>query len=184
MRNRYCILVTIICIVIMASVVSAQTRRHNFGLGFAVMESKPNLIFSFTATPSLTLEPTLFLGAMNRQDDTQWHIAPGIGILHQSRTQEKLRPLVGVRFGADILRIKIPEYTYGYISSSRSETYVDIVFGPVFGARYYFSDNFAVSGEFQISFVDTDSKGSAEIDRVSNAFYATTSELLAVYLYF
>jgi hypothetical protein len=74
--------------------------------------------------------------------------------------------------------------TYGYISSSRSETYVDIVFGPVFGARYYFSDNFAVSGEFQISFVDTDSKGSAEIDRVSNAFYATTSELLAVYLYF
>ena len=84
----------------------------------------------------------------------------------------------------EILKITAPEYNNGYISLNRSETYVDIVFGPVFGARYYFSDNFAVSGEFQISFVDTDSKGSAEIDRIGNAFYTTTSQLLAVYLYF
>jgi hypothetical protein len=184
MRERYGIVLLTLLIVLTTSVVSAQPPSDKSGMGLTVEGAKPGFIFSFNAGSSMVLEPSLFLGVASRDDNTQWHIVPGIGILNRFRQGEDLQPLVGVRFGADILTLNVTSLDYMYFPTVTRETYVDILFGPVFGARYFFSDNFAVSGEFQIAMVDTDSSRPAEADRFSDTFYITTTQLLAVYLYF
>lgn len=184
MRNRYGTAFLTLLILTTASVVLAQPPSNKIGMGLTVEGAKPGFILSFNAGSSLVLEPSLFLGVASRDDNTQWHIIPGIGILNRSRPGEDLQLLVGVRVAADILSMNVAGSNYAYYSAVTRETYVDILFGPVFGARYFFSDKFAISGEFQIAMVDTDSSRPAEADRFSDTFYITTTQLLAVYLYF
>jgi hypothetical protein len=188
MRNCHCIMFGILLILVAASPACAQHHPGKFGMGLTVSGSAPGFIFSLRALPSLLCEPTFSLDLLNADQHNQRRFDPGLGILYQFRQGNDLRPIAGVRFGFHILRTQLifydpyPQYSPYYYG--RMVTYTDFFCGPVFGARYYLSDNFAVSGEFQVTALFYDKGNAPSDDRGVGDMTVSTSQLLALYLYF
>ena len=125
----------------------------------------------------------------NWHDSRERYFSPGLGVLYQFRQDEGFRLHAGARFGLDISRrvFHLTEFDYDYpypIERTERVTYTDVFAGPVFGARYYLSDNFAVSGEFQVEAIFYDLGVSEEDYRNVGNLSISTAQVLAVYLYF
>ncbi len=187
MRKRYGIVILTLLILLTATVVSAQPQSGKFGIGVTISDSAAGIIFSL-ASSHFMLEPTFSMQLSNQDSQNRRFFFPGIGLLYQFHPQSDLRPVVGVRFGLNILRtyVTIPYYydpPYTYYLSER-DTYVDVIVGPVFGARYYLSDNFAVSGEFKMMATFYDKGDIRGYHRNTYDLSVATSQFMAVYFYF
>ncbi len=188
MRHRYGIVIMTLIILVATSTAYAQHHPGKFGIGLTVNGSDPGFVFSIGVSPSFLLEPTFFAKLQNIDESNPRQFDPGMGLLYQFRQHGDLRPLVGVRFGLNILRnvLAIPVYynpPYIYYSSER-QTYVDVTVGPIFAARYFLSDNFAVSGEFQVIATFYDKGDLPAYHRNIGELSIATSQLLAAYFYF
>jgi hypothetical protein len=188
MRNRQCIIIMVLFIFFAAPLTWAQHHPGKVGMGLTVNGSEPGFILSFRVSPSVTVEPTFSMNMLNQDSGNQRQFTPGIGLLYQLRQLGDLRPLVGARVGLNILRTTVyVSYYSGFPNEfdvPKWDKYVDVSVGPVFGGRYYFSDHFAVSGEFQVKAIFYDRGVSGEDYRGVGKLSISTCQLLAAYLYF
>jgi hypothetical protein len=186
MRDHHCFAFAVATILISASTVCAQSNPGIFGVGMTVNGSDPGFVFSINVLPTLAIEPTFSMVLLNNDGHNQRQFMPGIGLLYQFLPESDLRPLVGARVRLSILRSDVLYYdsyydTYRY---GPRNTYTDVSVGPVFGARYYFSDNLAVSGEFQVTATFFDKGDYPWAYRNIGELTVSTSQLLAAYFYF
>lgn len=192
MRKQWTIAIMVLTISITAAAVCAQHHPGEFGIGLSISGSTPGFILSISSSSSpLTIEPTFSMQITDNQGRNERYFSPGIGMLYQFQQEDDFRLHAGVRCGLDISRrafsvIVYDEVFHMYPSEIIvNEIYTDIILGPVFGGRYYFSDNFALSGEFQVKAVFFDKQTRSWEDyRDAGELSISTSQVLAVYLYF
>ena len=139
----------------------SQNRSNNFG--FVVMEdfdSTPlNYGFSYWTNDNFSLE---LIGGYERieiEDNSGSSVNIGIGALYHFG-QNDLTPFVGFRF------------QYANLSGG-DETYEDFVYGPVFGAEYFFSESITLAGEFQFNIINTDKDYSVTGNVADSIIYRT-----------
>lgn len=187
MRNLRIIAIMILVMSVAASTVCAQHHPGKFGMGLIVNGSTPGFILSLSSSHWI-LEPTFSMEMLNRDARNRRQFMPGMGMLYQFRGQSDVRPFIGARFEVNFLRttFDIPVFynQMFMLYESVKEEFIDVFVGPVFGARYFLSDHFAVSGEFQVMAAFYD-KGDLPQDHRNLAELAvSTSQLLAAYFYF
>lgn len=146
--------------------------KGDFGIGLTVTESSPAFVARIWTGDSFSLEPHISFAHISPNNSggiTRW--GPGLGIINHWRTGQELRPFFGARGELDIL-------------AGGPEKYVDVAVGPVFGAEYFLSDDFSVTGEYQLVFLFTDDVLSPSLNLQPSSTYINSVQLLGVTFYF
>jgi hypothetical protein len=163
--------IVLFSLLLIAGTTLAGGEAGKFGIGFAVTESTPTFMGCLWVSNSFTLEPSFAFSTFSLDADHKaTQLSPGFGISLHMRKGEDTRPFVGLRFMYSMLR-----------TSGRN--YSDLYIGPAFGITHYFSNQFAVSGEYQINLISTDEYYSPS-QLTPGATYVQSASLLRVHFYF
>ncbi len=170
MRLIQKILVFIILLgTVTATNVFAGGNAGQVGIGFTVAESSPVFIFHYWASEKLTISPEISVNHLSDPSIIRTNF--GLTLASHSRPAESFRPFFGVGFNYDV-------------ATSDGNSVADLYIGPLFGAEYFFSDNFSVSGAYQVAVIITDDVASPSIMLRAGTTYITTAQLLTVQYYF
>jgi hypothetical protein len=163
--------VVLMSLLLIAGTVLAGGEKGNFGLGFSVTESTPTFSGIFWISNSLTLEPSFAFSTFSLDADHKaTQLSPGFGISFHMCHGKDTRPFAGLRFMYNMLL-------------SNSENYSDLYLGSAFGISQYLSNQFAVSGEYQINLISTDDYYSPS-QLTPGATYVQSASFVRVHFYF
>lgn len=129
----------------------------------------PTFTFRYWSSETFTVEPSfgfVYIGHNHRDDEAR--LVPGLGLAYHLRPNTNMRPYIAFRLGLDM--------------EVNGEARTDVILGPAFGAEYFFSDRFSISGEYRIAVVLTD-EDSSPSPLASDATYIITFQLLSLHFY-
>lgn len=165
--KRFLIACLIVC-AISASSISAGGNSGQFGIGFTVTESTPSFILHYWISDKFTISPDFSVSKITDPSFTRFNY--GVTLAIHTRPGQSFRPFFGAAFNNDVI-------------SFSDNTFSDIYFGPMFGAEYFFSDNFSITGMYQVQFILTDDLLSPS-NLQPGTTYISTAQLLTVQYYF
>jgi len=130
----------------------------------------PTFTFRYWSSETFTIEPSfgVIYIAYNHGIDKA-RLVPGLGLAYHFRPNTNMRPYVAFQVGLDM--------------ETNGEARTDVILGPAFGAEYFFSDRFSISGEYRFAFVVTDEDSSPSPSFASDATYVITFQLLSLHFY-
>ena len=166
-----CVIAIVLTLFAFSAMATAGGNAGDFGIGLSAVESSPKFMIRWWINDQFTFEPTfgiIHVDPSKKSSATRY--LPGFGFVFHFRSGEELRPFIGSRFDLDI--------------SSGGKTYFDLIIALPFGAEYFFSDKFSVSGEYQLQLIITDSEASSSISLLADTFYVLSKQMLAVHFYF
>ncbi len=164
---------TTIFLIVLALCASAAAsgRARQLGIGLGITETSTDFMVNFWLSEYFSLEPSFAFRDLSPEGDGGFtRYIPGLGFLYHWSADKDLRPYVGLRGAFDVL-------------SGADGKYTDVSVSPVFGGEYFFSDNFSVSGEYQVVLIVTDDELSPGL-LPANSTTVETVEFLSVHFYF
>ncbi|MEW5925392.1 MAG: hypothetical protein AB1746_15535 [Candidatus Zixiibacteriota bacterium] len=168
-KNRFFSLV-LLASVILASSVFAGGKTGQVGIGLSATDATPTFTLSFWHSNNMKMEPSFAIARLSPDGgDSYTRIMPGLGYFYCLKPGSSIRPYFGARFMLDM-------------SMFDGETYTDYLAAPAFGAEYFFSDNFSVTGEYQVQFIFANDNYSRNLPVGSTAI--ETAAILGVNFYF
>ena len=132
------LIITILLCIVLSSNVLAGGKSGQFGIGLTVAESSPVFIFHYWGSDKFTISPEFSVNRISEPSMARYNF--GITLAGHTRPNENFRPFFGVGFNYDVV-------------TSNGESFGDIYLGPIVGGEYFFSDNFSVSGGYQLAIV-------------------------------
>ena len=117
----------------------AQPQSGNIGISVVVQNEQLDFLVPILLTDKLAISPAFGVRSIS---DQYTDVAIG-GILRYYFRNQIVSPFIGGRFGALIL------------SPKEGDATTDLIFGPLFGAEYYFTKNFSVGIELQLNIVSS-----------------------------
>lgn len=169
-HKRHILYVMLFSLLLLSSNSFAGGETGQIGIGLSATDVTPTFTLSFWSSDVMKLEPSFsFANLSPDESDSYTRFMPGLGFFYSLKPGSSIRPYLGARFIMDM-------------STFDGETYTDYLIAPTFGAEYFFSDNFSVTGEYQVHFIIADKQYSRNLPAGSTAI--ETAAVLGVNFYF
>jgi hypothetical protein len=169
----YFIKTAIILAGLILAVVSASPGADmsgKLGFGFNASQSSQAVMVKLWVSESITIEPLISLRHLSIEGNSATEMIPGLGFSYYLNSSKDARPFIGLRIAADLI-------------SANDETNTDFAISPALGGEYFFNEHFALSGEFQLNIIFTDSEYSPSVG-IADATVIQTAQFLGVNIYF